>query len=69
MSVVDPAKKVGVVLEVNAETDFVAKNAQFVEFVNNIAKTIIDNNPANLEELNTHEMRWQRHDSGRRAAR
>ena len=53
VSVVDSDKKVGVVLEVNAETDFVAKNAQFVEFVNNIAKTIIDNNPANIEELNT----------------
>lgn len=51
VSVVDKAKRVGVVLEVNAETDFVAKNDQFVEFVNNVAKTIIENNPANVEEL------------------
>ena len=43
---------VGVVLEVNAETDFVAKNADFVTFVNNVAKTIIKENPANVEELN-----------------
>ncbi len=43
--------KVGVVLEVNAETDFVAKNETFVEFVNNVAKTIIKNNPATVEEL------------------
>ena len=43
---------VGVVLEVNAETDFVAKNASFVEFVNNVAKTIIKNNPADLDALN-----------------
>ena len=32
---------VGVVLEVNAETDFVAKNADFVAFVNSVAQTII----------------------------
>ncbi len=51
VSMVDKAKKVGVVLEVNAETDFVAKNEQFVEFVNSVAKTIIENNPANIEEL------------------
>ncbi len=42
---------VGVVLEVNAETDFVAKNESFVEFVNNVALTILDKNPANVEEL------------------
>ncbi len=51
VSVVDEAKKVGVVLEVNAETDFVAKNEQFVTFVNNVAKTIIDVNPADVEAL------------------
>lgn len=42
---------VGVVLEVNAETDFVAKNETFVEFVNNVAKTIIKHNPADVETL------------------
>ncbi len=51
VSVVDDAKKVGVVLEVNAETDFVAKNAEFVEFVNAIAKTIIEQNPADVDAL------------------
>ena len=44
---------VGVVLEVNAETDFVAKNESFVEFVNNVAKTIIKHNPADVEALST----------------
>lgn len=50
-SVIDEAKKVGVVLEVNAETDFVAKNADFVAFVNAVAKTIINENPADLQAL------------------
>ncbi len=43
--------KVGVVLEVNAETDFVAKNETFAAFVNNVAKTIIKENPADVEAL------------------
>ena len=51
VSVVDDAKKVGVVLEVNAETDFVAKNAEFVEFVNAIAKTVMEQNPADIDAL------------------
>lgn len=51
VSVVDEAKKVGVVLEVNAETDFVAKNDSFVAFVNNVATTIINENPADIEAL------------------
>ena len=44
---------VGVVLEVNAETDFVAKNEKFVTFANNVAKTIVDENPADVEALKT----------------
>jgi len=44
-------KKWAVVLEVNAETDFVAKNEKFVTFVNDVAKTIIDNNPADIAAL------------------
>lgn len=51
VSVVDEAKKAGVVLEVNAETDFVAKNAEFVNFVNAIAKTILEESPADVETL------------------
>lgn len=53
VSVVDKDKKVGVVLEVNSETDFVAKNDKFVDFVNNVAKTIIDEKPADVEALLT----------------
>lgn len=42
---------VGVVIEVNAETDFVAKNADFNNFVKVCADTVIENNPKNMEEL------------------
>jgi len=42
---------VGVVLEVNSETDFVSKNEQFVGFVNKIAALIIKENPADLDAL------------------
>jgi len=41
----------GVVLEVNAETDFVSKNDQFVGFVNKLARLIIKENPADVESL------------------
>ena len=38
-------------IEVNSETDFVAKNASFQEFVKNLLKTVIANKPANVEAL------------------
>ena len=44
-------KKVGSVVEVNAETDFVAKNDEFRTFVNDVAKQVATKNPANVEEL------------------
>ena len=44
-------KKVGVVLEVNAETDFVAKNEEFRAFVADTAKQIAVKAPADVEEL------------------
>ena len=43
--------KVGAVVEVNAETDFVGKNEEFKTFVNDVAKQIVEKNPANVEEL------------------
>jgi elongation factor Ts len=42
---------VGVVVEVNSETDFVAKNQEFQDFVSDIAKTVADANPADVEAL------------------
>ncbi len=42
---------VGVLVEVNSETDFVAKNEEFLAFVDSIAKTVAANNPADVEAL------------------
>ena len=44
-------KKVGVILEVNAETDFVAKNEEFRTFVEDTAKQIAKTNPKDVETL------------------
>ena len=41
----------GVVVEVNAETDFVAKNDKFVDFVKGVAATVAANKPADLDAL------------------
>lgn len=50
-AIVDKEKKAGAVVEVNAETDFVAKNEKFVEFTKICAQTIIDNSPADVAAL------------------
>ena len=42
---------VGVVVEVNAETDFVGKNEKFVGFVKGVAATVAANKPVDLEAL------------------
>ncbi len=52
-AVVYEEKKVGVVIEVNSETDFVAKNADFQAFVQDVAAIVADKAPANVEELLT----------------
>lgn len=39
-----------VVVEVNSETDFVAKNEEFKELVDAIADTVLSNNPSSVEE-------------------
>ena len=44
-------RKVGAVAEVNAETDFVAKNDEFRAFANDIAKQVAVKNPRDVEEL------------------
>lgn len=40
---------VAAMVEVNSETDFVAKNAEFVALVNNVCEAVAANNPADLE--------------------
>ncbi len=45
--------KVGAMVEINCETDFVAKNEEFKALANEIAKVAADVNPASLEELNS----------------
>jgi len=44
-------EKKGVVIEVNSETDFVAKNEEFKSFVEETAKAVLDNDPKDLEAL------------------
>jgi elongation factor Ts len=41
----------GLIAEINSETDFVAKNDEFKNFSAQIAKIILDNKPANVDEL------------------
>ena len=42
---------VGVLIEINCESDFVAKNPRFTEIANEIAKVVVKANPANVEAL------------------
>ena len=44
-------EKVGAIVEVNSETDFVAKNEEFRTFVMDVAKQIVKNNPESVEAL------------------
>lgn len=46
----DDGKK-GSIIEFRCETDFVAKNEEFIQLANDIAKIICNTNPANIEEL------------------
>lgn len=52
-ALVSECGKKGVVLEVNSETDFVAKNEEFKSFVADTAKIVLDKKPADLEALKT----------------
>ncbi len=42
---------VGAMIEVNCETDFVAKNEEFIELTNNLAELVATANPADVEAL------------------
>lgn len=43
--------KIGAIVEVNSETDFVGKNEEFRSFVMDIAKQVVNKNPKSVEEL------------------
>lgn len=43
---------VGVIVEINSETDFVSKNERFKNFANKVSNVILLKNPKSLEELN-----------------
>ena len=47
--------KVGVLVELNCESDFVAKNPQFSEIATEVSKVIVKYSPANVEALLTCE--------------
>lgn len=51
MAYADVIGGVGVVVEVNAETDFVAKNDLFVEFAKGVATVVAEQNPADIDVL------------------
>jgi len=50
-ALVSDDEKKGVVIEVNSETDFVAKNDEFRSFVEETAKAVLDNDPKDIEAL------------------
>jgi len=51
--IVDKDGKVGVLVEVNCETDFVAKSDHFKDFSKLVAETILKHNPTDLVGLHT----------------
>ena len=48
---IKPGAKTGILVEVNCETDFVAKNESFRAFTDTIAKTLVENPGADLEPM------------------
>ncbi len=50
---ITPDSKSGILVEINCETDFVAKNDTFREFCNGVAKTLVESPDADLEEMRT----------------
>ena len=51
--------KVGAIVEVNSETDFVANNEEFKTFVMNVAKQVVEKNPKDVEELLNQEATFE----------
>jgi elongation factor Ts len=51
--------KLGALVEVNCETDFVAKNEDFIAFARELAEGVAKNNPADVQGLASFEARRQ----------
>ncbi|MCI8478453.1 MAG: elongation factor Ts [Oscillospiraceae bacterium] len=51
MAYADVIDGVGVVVEVNAETDFVGKNEKFIGFVKGVAAVVVREKPTDLDDL------------------
>ncbi len=51
MAYINEEGTVGVAIEVNSETDFVAKNADFQSFVKLCGETVMEKNPSSVDEL------------------
>jgi elongation factor Ts len=59
--------KVGSLVELNSETDFVAKNDDFVAFAKSLAELVAARNPASIEELNSLELMGAKVEARRQA--
>jgi elongation factor Ts len=59
--------KVGALVELNCETDFVAKNDDFVAFAKSLAEIVATRDPANVEELASIDLMGSRIEAKRQA--
>lgn len=51
IAIANDAGNYGVILQLSAETDFVAKNQDFIDFANAVAKTALDNKATDIEAI------------------
>ncbi len=58
---VNDAATVGTLIELNCETDFVARNAEFLTFVNDLAAVVADANPADVTALKAETFAGREH--------
>jgi elongation factor Ts len=59
--------KVGALLELNCETDFVAKNDDFLAFSNSLAEIVATRNPADVDELGSIDLMGNKIEARRQA--
>lgn len=51
IAMANPEANFGVAIQISAETDFVSKNQDFVDFANNVAKIALENKPTTIDDL------------------